>query len=70
MRNKLKKYEQVYIDFRQFFDGNELNKKLDSKPDAHKFMELYDVKASRDELRHTNSLIDNLNDRVKHLSIL
>ena len=29
MKNKLKKYEQVYIDFKQFFDANELIRKLD-----------------------------------------
>ena len=50
MKNKLKKYEQVYIEFRQFFDDNALNKRLDSKPDMHKFMELYDLKANRQEL--------------------
>ena len=60
----------MYKEFKKFFDNNELALQLSRKCDMGMFHKLNDTKATRDELKFEHSLIESLNDRIKHLSVL
>lgn len=51
-----------------FFGQNELSDRLLNKADIRTITDLDIMKANRKELASTEGLIQNLNDRVKHLS--
>jgi len=70
LKTKFIRYEKVYTNFAKFFDNDDLILRLDRKADIVTFDRLDALKANRLELHETKALIDNLNDRVKHLSII
>lgn len=70
VNTKFSKYQDVYRDFSKFFDQDALRLQLERKCDLHMFEQLNDSKAAKTSVEYEHSLIENLNERVKHLSIL
>ena len=70
MKVKLVKYNKVYTEFQQFFDTKSLKLQLERKADADSVDKLNTEKATRQEMEFTHSLIESLNSRLKHLSIV
>ena len=67
---KFQKYEKIEQEFNKFFDQQNLSLALNSKADLEMFNQLTEEKASRVELRGLRCLLDNLNERIKQISIL
>ena len=67
---KFSKYEKVSIEFQKFFGVDELSYMLDNKADLSMIERLKAILARKEELVYTEQLIQNLNDRVKHLATL
>ena len=70
MKNKFSKYETVTKAFQKFFNEEEISIMMDRKVDKNMLAQMSDTKASKEELKQTNSLIDSLNERMKHLSVV
>ena len=70
LKTRLKKYDEVYREFRKFFNDDALNVKLKQKADKNMLDKINDLKASKYELQHVHGLVENLNERVKHVSII
>ena len=70
MKTSLAKYEAVCNSFSRFFDSDDLNLALERKADIGMVAKVDDLKASKQELQQSKAMVESLNDRVKHLSIL
>ena len=70
MKNKFSKYETVTKAFQKFFNEEEISIMLDRKVDKNMLAQMSDSKASKEDLIYTNSLVDSLNERMKHLSVV
>ena len=70
MQTKFIKYEQVYKGFEKFFDGNDLKLMIDRKADIGLISQLADEKATKNELCESKVLIENVNERLKHVSVI
>ena len=70
MFKKYEKYERVARSFQKFFSQDDLDCVLDRKVDFSIMNEALESKCSREELFRASICIDNLNDRIKHLSTL
>ena len=68
MSSKFDKYEKVTNDFSKFFSEGEISNLIENKADVRMLEEITSVKASKEELASTEGMIQNLNERVKHLS--
>ena len=62
------KYQEVTQAFKKFFFEENLLSVLENKAGAEDVNKLQYSKASRGELEETKKLIQNLNERVKHLA--
>lgn len=67
---KLSLYDRVAESFQRFFGQDELQQVLDRKADLELVQRLQDTKATKQEITYQSSLIDALNVRLKHMSIL
>lgn len=67
---KLLNYDKVAKQFARFFDQEELQMVLDRKADLELINRLQDSKATKSEVKYQNALLEALNTRIKHLSIL
>ena len=65
---KFLKYERVTMEFSKFFGQDELSLQLSTKADMQAIDLINRNKAGKDELANTEGLLENLNDRVKHLA--
>lgn len=70
IKQKLIQYEKVAKQFQQFFNTEEIQSIVDRKADIELIEKLQQTKAQKTELAVTNSLIDQLHGRLKHMSIL
>ena len=70
LREKFMRYEQVWKDFSKFFNVDLLEEQLAKKADLEMITMLNAQKVNNQELIQTRHTIDNLNDRVKHLSVI
>ena len=70
LKTKFEKYEKVKKDFQNFFNVEQITDQFCKKADVEMVNTLNKAKVNNAELKHTNFLIDNLNDRVKHLSTI
>ena len=70
LKTKLKSYESVYNEFRKFFDDDELTLILKRKADIYMVDQLDDLKANKLQVSQLLTKIENLNDRVKHVSVI
>ena len=68
MNTKFKKYDKLREEFNQFFGQGELLYQIDSKADIRMIDQINIQKASKEELASTEDLINNLNERLRHLS--
>ena len=68
--SKFAQYEAVRNDFKKFFGQDELSFIIDSKADVKMIDVMNMKKANKTDLNATEELIENLNDRVKHISNL
>ena len=63
-------YEKVLLQFSKFFDQEELQKILDRKADIILLQSVQEAKANKTDLEECLHLIDNVHERLKHLSIV
>lgn len=70
MDEKFAEYDKVSTQFQQFFSSDGLTHEMNRKADKSTVNKMVEVKASKEELDDTHKMIENLNTRVKHLSIL
>ena len=60
------KYEKVARQFQKFFHSEEISVLMDQKADKS----MLTMKANMDEITYTHSLIEGLNERIKHISMI
>ena len=70
LKTRFTKYQKVAQSFEKFFDQNNLDLVIERKADIYQLQELGSQKADKDDVEATNTRISNLNDKVKHLSII
>ena len=74
MAGRFAKYEKVAQSYTRFFDCDDIALSLERKADLYMISTLNDKKANNadvaKDLAHSNNLIDKLNDRVKHISVV
>ena len=70
METRFAKYEIVAKAFNKYFTQDNLQMSLERKADLYMLAEMNAKKANKEEVSQTQSLIENLNQRVKHLSIV
>lgn len=70
LKEMFSKYEIVYKEFKKFFNEEELSKQLNSKVDLKLFDKINSIKAEKEDIGEVKELIESLNERVKHLSII
>jgi len=70
LKVKFQRYEKIRQEFHKFFNQDELSYVVENKADIKMIDKVMDIKASKDELANTEAMLENLNDRVKHISNL
>lgn len=70
LKEKFMRYEQVRRDFSKFFNIELLEIQFDKKADMEMITMLNDQKVNNTDLAQTRYTIENLNERVKHLSVI
>ena len=70
LESRFEKYDHVVKKFGKFFNYEDLATVLERKTDLTLYDQMNVDKASREELSKTNAKIENLNQRIKHLSVL
>lgn len=70
IKKSFQKYENVAKEFQKFFNKEELSAAFDRKADIEMINELNQFKATKTQIEETKKLIDNLNFRLKHISIV
>lgn len=67
---KLSLYDKVSKDFTQFFNAQNLKEQLESKVNKKQFEQLCEKKATKDDLFSFKTMLANLQNQVKQVSIL
>ena len=70
MAGRFEKYDKVSKAYERFFDNDDIQISLDRKADKYMLLQLNDKKASNEDVQHTHFLLEKLNDRVKHVSVV
>ena len=70
MKTKYSRYESVAKEFKKFFSSDELSETLRQKADLKMLDDMNIIKANKKDFDRAKRLIDNLNERVKHISTL
>ena len=70
MKTSFIRYEKVYRSFQRFFDDDNLMIQFERKANLNMVKKLDEEKADRTELNVTKVMIENVNDRLKHVSII
>ena len=65
---KFNKYEEVTRAFKKYFHQDDISKLLNQKVDKITMNDFGLKTVKKNELLETNNLIENLNERVKHLA--
>jgi len=66
----MEEYDKVTQNFSRFFNSDELQRIIDTKVDTRTLTQVFQLKASKKELESAMSVIENLYQRLRHLSIL
>ena len=70
LKERLSDYQRVMNSFEKFFSQEDLTKTIERKAEISLVTKLDEIKVNHSELQETVLLIQNLNDRVKHLATL
>ena len=70
MKGRFEKYEKTAKSYERFFDNDDIQLSLDRKADLYMIASLNDRKANNEDVTNSNHLIEKLNDRVKHVSVV
>ena len=70
MTTKFAKYDHVAKAFQKYFSEDDLSLSLERKPDLYMLAEMNSKKAGKEEVARMEELINSLNHRVKHLSVV
>ena len=70
VNKKLSEYDRIAKCFSKFFEQDELQYIIERKADIELVQRLQDTKANKEEIKYQSSLIEALNVRMKHLSII
>ena len=67
---RMEQYDEVVRKFAKFFNSDELQRIIDTKVDTKTLTEVFQLKASKKQLESAMTVIENLYQRLRHLSIL
>ena len=70
IKNKFVKYDNVSNSFSKFLYHEDVGIQLEGKANRLDLEDLQNQKASNNDLANINLKIDNLNERVKHISVI
>ena len=70
MRTRFERYDKLSREFSKFFSQDELSIQLERKANISMVDQVVLIKADKEEVAHTNVLIENLNERLKYLSVV
>lgn len=70
INSRFEKYEDVYSSFTKFFNRDHLDQTLNQKVDAEIFENIVTKKVGTNEHYLLEVKVDNLNEKLKHLSIV
>ena len=70
LKNQMDKYERVTKSFEQFFNQEDMGALIDRKADLELVRRLQETKATKVEFQQLTTSLENLNLKLKHISVL
>ena len=70
VKSRFIKYEKVSKAFEKFLYCDDITSKMDQKADKYLLTKMDEEKANKQDLASANTNINELNDRIKHLSVI